>query len=128
MDNIVEKKKADEPFYPEVSFNAITGECKISGESYMEEPNKFYYPLVDWLYKYTRELKRPVKLEIDLVYFNTATSKMLLQMFHVLKEYNDNGGEIMVTWYYDPEDDDMKDEIEDYILESGVDIKKLPME
>ncbi len=127
MNNLYIKKKPDEPYFPEVSFNAETGICEIIGESFMEEPTKFYYPIVDWVKNFTDEVKKPFQLNINLLYFNTSTSKMILQMLSLLKEYKDSGGEVEVNWYYDPDDQDMKDEIEDYVIESGLEINKKSM-
>lgn len=43
-------------FTPTVNFEASTGRCEISGESYLEETSKFYARLIDWLKRYIVEI------------------------------------------------------------------------
>ena len=43
-----------------------------------------------------------------------------------LKDYQDNGGKVTVNWYYEEDDADMEEEVEDFIIESEIDINLLP--
>ncbi len=113
---------------PEVNFNMITGMCEISGESFLEETAKFYAPLSDWLKLYTVQIKKPIIFSLKLTYFNTSTSKWILNILNVLQEFNEDGGDVIVNWYYDEDDIDMIDDIEDYELDTGININKIPFE
>lgn len=123
MDNITLKSSPDTPYFPEVNFDADTGVCEISGESYMEETYKFYLPLVNWIKDYIKNTNNKIELVIKLIYLNTSSTKCILDMLEVLKEYQDKGGDIKVIWYYDIEDPDMVDEVEDFEVESGIKIE-----
>jgi hypothetical protein len=123
MDNITLKSSPDTPYFPEVNFDADTGVCEISGESYMEETYKFYLPLVNWIKDYIKNTNNKIELVIKLIYLNTSTTKCILDMLDVLKEYQDKGGDVKVIWYYDIEDPDMVDEVEDFEMESGMKIE-----
>jgi len=123
MNNMNLEKNATTPYYPKVSFEADSGICEIAGESYMEEAYKFYLPLINWIKQYTREEKRRIILVIKLMYFNTSTSKCLLDIFEVLKQYKDAGGKVEITWYYDSEDPDMIEEIKDFEREAELQFK-----
>jgi hypothetical protein len=128
MENIVIKEVPDSPYYPEVNFDAEKGICEISGESYMEETFKFYSPLLDWIVRYTKEVNKPLTFNFKLTYFNTNSSRLILDMLDILKKYQDNNGDVTVVWYYDPEDPDMIDEIEDFEMETGIKINLVELE
>ncbi|MFO7938420.1 MAG: DUF1987 domain-containing protein [Bacteroidales bacterium] len=111
------------PYFPEVHFNAKTGECSLAGESYMEETYKFYIPLMEWLKEYIVEVQGPITLHIKLIYLNTSTSKCLLDIFEILKNYKDAEGKVVVKWSYLSDDPDMVEEVEDFEIESGLAIE-----
>ena len=125
MEDLVRKYSADTPYCPEVHFNAMTGECFLKGESYMEDMYKFYKPLLSWLNIYTTEIGQPVIFNIQLTYFNTSSSRALLDILDILKLYEDNEGNVTVNWYYDENDPDMLDEIDDFIIEANIKINKI---
>jgi len=112
----------DSPFFPTVNFNADTGICVIEGESYMEETFKFYSPLLDWLKEYTKQESKKLTFNFKLTYFNTSSSRLILDMLDVLRKYKENGNEAEINWFYDANDPDMEDEVEDFMIESGLEI------
>ncbi len=126
LEDIVIEGSHQNFFTPKVNFNAKTGICEISGESFLENTTEFYKPLIDWLRTYTTEIKRPIAFIIKLSYYNTSTSRALLDMLNILKEYEDNGGEVTVNWHYDENDIDMKEDIEDYMIDTGLNINLIP--
>ena len=128
MKNLIIEAVPDSPYYPEVKFDAATGICELIGESYMEEAYKFYTPLLNWLKEYCTTEKRPLLFNVRLTYFNTNSSRLLLDLLDILKKYSDNGGDVSIVWYYDPEDADVKEEVEDFELETGLSISMKPME
>lgn len=125
MEKLIITSSPETPYFPRVYFDPETGVCDIAGESFMEETYKFYSPLMAWLEEYVTT-KRPVTLNIKLTYFNTSSSRSILDMLDLLREYKGKGGEISVNWYFDPDDPDMEDEVEDFRIESGVDIQLKP--
>ena len=127
MKSLVINTEPDSPYYPGVFFNTETGVCEISGESYMEEAYKFYLPLINWIKEFVLNEKRSLELNFKLIYFNTSSSRLILDVLDILKKFRDEGHEIQVNWYYDPDDPDVKDEVEDFEIESGMDIKLIEM-
>src|SRR5688500_14906468 len=111
MENILIKGEKNTFYIPTVSFVAETGICELSGESYLEDTFEFYQPLENWLKEYTQTVKKPITLNIGLTYFNTASSKSILELLLVLKNYAANGGEVEVNWFTKSWDEDMKQEI-----------------
>ena len=122
MENIHIPRSLANPDKPEVKFDADTGVCEITGESYMESTNTFYLPLINWLEEFMNQKGEKVTLNIKLVYFNTSATKCLLDILELLKKYQDEGGEVEINWFFDKEDPDMVHEVEDFEIESGIDI------
>ncbi|MFP4023727.1 MAG: DUF1987 domain-containing protein [Thiohalospira sp.] len=123
MENITLKSSPDTPYFPEINFDAETGICEISGESYMEETYKFYLPLITWIKEYIKTKNNKIELIIKLIYLNTSSTKCILDMLEILKDYQDKGGDVKVIWYYDNDDPDMIYEVEDFEVESGIKIE-----
>ena len=128
MENIEIEGYQDDYFIPTVNFSAETGVCEISGESYLEETVEFYTPLLKWLEKYTTEIKELLTFNFKLTYFNTSSSKRILDILLILKEYEDAGGDITVNWYYEEGDTDMEDEVEDFMIASDLEINMIEFE
>lgn len=127
MKSLVINTESDAPYYPAVNFDPETGICEISGESYMEEAYKFYLPLINWIKEFILNEKRPLTLNFKLIYFNTSSSRLIVDILETLRKLREDGHQIKVNWYFDPEDPDVKDEVEDFELESGmeIDLKEL---
>ncbi len=126
MESIYIEGKHEEHFVPTVDFNCDTGVCELKGESYLEDSAEFYEPLFEWLRTYTQEVKKPITFNFKLRYFNTSSSKCIIDILHILKKYEDEKGEVKVNWYYDADEDDIEDEIEevdDFMIETGIKIE-----
>lgn len=127
MKSLIINTEPDTPYYPEVHFNAETGICEISGESYMEEAYKFYSPLQLWVKDYL-DSNSELTLNFKLIYFNTSSSRLIVDFLEHLRKYRDDGKKVLVNWYYDPDDPDVKDEVEDFEIESGMEIELVEMD
>jgi hypothetical protein len=128
MENIILTSSSTTPYFPEVNFDFTSGVCEIKGESYMEETYKFYLPLINWIKEFTADVKSKLELNIKLIYLNTSSTKCLLDILELLKDYEDKGGDVKVNWFYDQSDPDMIDEVEDFEAESGIKIKLIKFE
>jgi hypothetical protein len=106
---------------PEVLFDKNAGVFTISGKSLPEDVKEFYNPLINWIDEYASSPNPETLLKVKMDYFNTASSKMLLEIFEKFKEIHDAGHVIKVDWYYQEDDEDMQDAGEDY-----ADIVELP--
>ncbi|MDX1629068.1 MAG: DUF1987 domain-containing protein [Fulvivirga sp.] len=104
------------PKTPRLYFNADTGVFEMSGRSIPENSIEFYKPLMRWLEKYTEDPADKTKLNVTLEYFNTSSSKCLIEILRKLESIKDKS-DVKVLWHYEEEDEDM--------LESGEDFKKL---
>ena len=127
MENLYIKGSSEAFFIPTVDFNAETGHCILSGESYLEDTVEFYEPLIKWVRQYTEDIKKPITFDIKLTYYNTSSSRSILDILDILKAYEDLSGFVTVNWHYDEEEQmDIEEEVEDYIIESGLEINLIP--
>lgn len=99
--NIVATKSS-----PKINLNAQNNTLSISGESYPENTAQFYEPVFKWLETYLSELNNQLMtMNMELVYFNSSSSKVLMDIFDMLDEASDEGKNIVVNWIYDEEND-----------------------
>ena len=67
----------------------------------------FYTPIMKWLDKYFTAPNDTTSITFEMVYFNTASSKMLLDILYKIKDAIDEGHKIDVTWKYFEDDEEM---------------------
>jgi len=99
---------------PAISFNADTGVIEIKGRSIPENSIEFYRPLVEWLEEYGNEPKEQTTVNIQLEYFNTSSSKCILDVFKKLESIKKQRNNVVINWYYEEDDEDMLEAGEDY--------------
>lgn len=101
---------------PEIEFRT-DGYFKISGNSYMENPAKFYTDLLEWVEAFLKQNDEntPVYLDVYLVYINTSSTKIILKLMNLINAVSKS--ELKVTWKYQIDDDEM--------LELGKDFEKI---
>jgi len=105
------------PKTPMVSFDAKAGKLVLAGRSIPENSIEFYKPLYDWIDQYMKQPRANTLFEVKLEYFNTSSSKCLVEVFRRLEEIQEKGFEVSVDWFYEEDDEDM--------LESGMDFKEI---
>jgi len=102
------------PKTPAVNFNADTGIIELKGRSIPENSIEFYKPLVDWLEEYKENAQPMTKVIIQLEYFNTSSSKCILDVFKKLEAVHKAKNPVEIHWYYEEDDEDMLEAGEDY--------------
>ncbi len=113
---------------PDVYFSAERGVCEIKGESYQEETFEFYNKLTSWLGEYIEKVKKPITFDFKLTYFNTSSSRAILDMLNLLKQYQEEGGEVTINWYYLTSDENMIEEAEDFQSDSALKFNLIPVD
>jgi len=99
---------------PHVDFDPTTGSLELKGRSIPENSIDFYKPLIDWVDRYGRSPQPKTTLHVQLEYFNTSSSKCILDLFKKLESIRAAGSEVVVLWHYEEEDEDMLEAGEDY--------------
>ena len=93
-------------YTPEVVFDAGRNILKITGYSYPENAAAFYGPVMEWLHAYLEQGgQEPIGVSMELIYFNSSSSKILLDLFDLLDDYAEKGLPISVNWIYDAENE-----------------------
>lgn len=108
---------------PSVTFDAANEIFEVSGRSLPEDVAAFYEPILDWLERYSEEAIAKTVFNFKLVYFNTASSKMLLDILLKLEEMYESGKDVLVRWHFPEDDEDMEEAGEEY-----ADIVEVPFE
>lgn len=99
---------------PEVSLNNADGIFKISGRSFPEDGKVFYKDIKKWLFDYSEHPKQGTHFVFMLEYFNTMSSKMILEIFNILKQIETKDELLRIDWHYCIDDDDMLEAGEDF--------------
>ena len=108
MDNL---KMVGTPKTPEIDFN-VGGELLLKGRSIPENSVEYYAPLMSWIENYGENPKADTTVHVKLEYFNTSSSKCILDVFKKLESIN--GTNVSIKWYYEEDDEDMLEAGEDY--------------
>jgi len=117
------------PKTPTIKFDSEKGFLEIKGRSIPENSIEFYKPLVDWLDKYSVTPKAQTDVNIQLEYFNTSSSKCILDVFKKLESIHKGGGsQVVINWHYEEDDEDMLEAGEDYQAIINVPFKMVEME
>ena len=99
---------------------------KISGRSLPEDVVAFYTPILDWLTEYACDPLDKTVFDFQLEYFNTASSKLLLDVLLKLEDINSDGHDVLVRWHYPDDDEDMLDAGAEYAEIVDVPFEQVP--
>ncbi len=95
---------------PEVSFDIASNILNIKGESYPENVSTFYGSVFEKLKAYFSSLKSTtVVANIELIYFNSSSVKVIMNLFEMLDECAKNGNKVTINWFYNEDDDTIKE-------------------
>ena len=87
-----------------------------------------YKPLIDWLDKFADQAPEKTSVNVKLEYFNTSSSKCILDIFRKLELMHKKGDEVEINWYYEEDDEDMFEAGEDYQSIINIPFKMIEME
>jgi hypothetical protein len=99
---------------PTINFNFQSGKLSISGRSIPENSVEFYEPIISWLDEYKSSNGPALNIDIKLEYFNTSSSKCILDLFKKLEELRETQKEVAIKWYYEEDDEDMEEAGQDF--------------
>ena len=108
---------------PEIILDPDQNLFTISGESRPPDVADFYGEILAWFDEYSSYLLsaskgwEPVVINLDFVYFNSASAKYILDLCKMIASLRAKGAEIIINWHYESDDTDM--------LEAGKEISKI---
>jgi hypothetical protein len=95
---------------PKIIFDKSASLFEISGRSLPEDAAGFFKPVLAWLDAYKASPNPVTEMSIKLEYFNTASSKLILDILSKVESIK--GAKIL--WFYFDDDEDMKEAGEEF--------------
>lgn len=104
-------------FTPRVYFDPENSVFEISGFSRPENVIGFYRPILKWLDDYNDNIlaknldynKSNLTINLKMTYFNSASSKFLLDILLEFMKFHSKGNEVEINWYYEEGDDEIQE-------------------
>ncbi len=90
---------------PKIILDRNNGIFEISGRSLPEDSAEFYHPILEWLQEYATNPNPETVFIFKLEYFNTASSKLILDILSRLESISNT----TILWYYHEDDEDMEE-------------------
>ena len=109
-------------FTPGINFNLEANNFEVSGVSRPEDVRGFFDNPLGWLREFEESvLRRPdqkyqisrIRLIFKMAYFNSSSSKYMIQMLKHFKHLEEAGITVTVDWYYDEGDENMREDGEE---------------
>jgi hypothetical protein len=95
---------------PKILLDKGNGIFEISGRSLPEDSAEFYQPVLDWISEYGNEPLPETIFTFKLEYFNTASSKLILDILTSLEDIDG----VKIHWYFYEDDEDMEEAGEEF--------------
>lgn len=90
------------------------GLIEFRGVSCTDRSYEFYHEIWALLDQYLAVNDRAITANLSFEYFNTSSSKCIFDFLKRLKRFGASGKTLTVNWYFNSEDNDMKQVGEDY--------------
>ena len=111
MEALIIEGKDDTPY---VLLDKTNNKFEFSGKSLPEDVVEFYKPILNWLDAFTESPNDSCEIVFKMDYFNTASSKLFLDIFEKFEAIKEKGSDIRIKWYYLEDDEDMEEAGEGY--------------
>lgn len=99
---------------PNIVLDPENGVYEISGRSLPEDVVSFYQPVLNWLNEFEASPIPDIDFVFKLDYFNTASSKLILDILLKLDDIFTAGNGINIKWHYMELDTDLEEAGEEY--------------
>lgn len=99
---------------PKVYLDPLENHFELSGRSIPEDSVGFYQRILTWIDDYSKAANPQTHFKFELEYFNTSSSKNILELLKKLESIHNEGNPVQISWYYDEDDEDMEETGEDY--------------
>lgn len=113
---------------PLIKYSEDSLTLEIIGRSIPEDASEFYQPVLDLLQNLKQHCPKMITTVFQFEYFNTHSSRSLLDILRKLDETKSNGTQAKVFWLCDEEDREMVDYGEDLrcLVNVTIEIVELP--
>ena len=98
---------------PEISGDSELGKLRLAGRSLPEDAKAFYQPFKEWLQDLYVTPAEIIEVVIELEYYNTASSKLIVNMLLSLEKIQSKK-KVSVVWIHDEDDIEMEETGQDF--------------
>ncbi len=91
---------------PEIDFKP--GILQIAGRSIAEDAVAFYQPVIKWLEDYLKKPESLTRLNLKMEYINSGSNRFIFAIMRMLDEAYSQGYNMVINWYYEEDDDTIK--------------------
>ncbi len=99
---------------PFVQLDARNGTLAFKGRSSPSASLEFYYPIMSSIDRAFTSGVSSITANFAFEYFNTSSSKCLFDILKRLAQFENRGMDVKINWYYEEDDEDMRETGEDY--------------
>jgi hypothetical protein len=92
---------------PEIVLDKKTNTFLFKGKSLPENPISFYNPVLQWLENYSNDPNPETQVNFMMVYFNTSSSKIILDILKRFELIKKSGHNVTVNWRFREDDEEM---------------------
>lgn len=123
MESLILQAKEDTPA---IVLDKGANKFSFTGVSLPEDVKEFYAPVMSWIDEYFQSPNPSSKFEFKMTYFNTASSKIILDIMYKLKDAIDDGHNVEIEWGFFEDDEEMQEAGEDFaeIVEIPISIRE----
>ena len=94
---------------PTINFDPESGVFEMTGKSYPENAERFFRGPLLWLSKYAEEGEpRDIELHLKFEFISSSSVICLLQLLKEIEKLKEKGFNILVKWFVQDDDDDIK--------------------
>lgn len=103
-------------FLPEVVLDKDKGTFNIKGKSIPEDSSEFYAPVFKWFEVYFENPNPETILFLQLDYYNSSSARAIANLIKLFDDKFNSGVNVKVIWSFNPDDEAMKENGEDFSL------------
>ena len=91
---------------PHIEFKP--GILQLSGRSIPEDAVAFFQPVLKWAEDYLDNPEPLTRVNFKMEYINSGSNRFIFALFKMLDESYTHGHNIVINWYYEEDDDTIK--------------------
>ena len=99
---------------PTLILDVENGIIEIKGRSILENHHKYFSTFIESVKQYLDNPQPNTIVNINLEYFDSRSSKVLIIFLKTLDKLYNTSNKVVVNWYYESDDADIEDMINDY--------------
>ena len=96
-----------EPTKKSLEVECSPGYFKLSGNSILSDPRKFFQPIVEWVEDYIKNPVDKTTVDLKLEYVDTASVQSVFDIMRMFKPLQDREKEVTVNFYFEFDDPEL---------------------